>query len=228
MLEFAASFSAFVAAHVIPAAIGLRERMIAAIGRPAYMAAYSALSVALLVWLIWSAQRAPYVELWPPAPWRYAAPLVAMPFALSLFGAAVVRANPLSVSFRRSGDRPQIAGVLTITRHPILWAFLLWSASHLVANGDLVAVILFGSLALFSLQGMAALDRRSRKKLGEREWSALASRSSAVPFAAVLSGRTALNFGAVDVAGLVAGLGVYAAMLAGAHAWLFGVVPYWM
>jgi uncharacterized membrane protein len=71
------------------------------------------------------------------------------------------------------------------------------------------------------------LDRRSRKKLGEREWSALASRSSVVPLAALLRGRTPLRFGAADIAGLLAGLGIYAAMLAGGHQWLFGVVPYW-
>jgi uncharacterized membrane protein len=227
MLEFAAAFAAFVAAHVVPAATGLRERGIAAVGSPAYTAVYSALSVALLVWLIWSAQRAPYVELWPPSPWRHAVPLVAMPVALALLGGAAVRPNPLSVSFRRSGSQSGIGGVLTITRHPILWAFLLWSASHLLANGDLVAVILFGSLTLFAIQGMFALDRRGRKKLGEREWGALASRSPAVPFVSLLRKRTPLRFGGADIAGIFAGLGIYAAMLAGGHEALFGVVPLW-
>jgi uncharacterized membrane protein len=150
-----------------------------------------------------------------------------MPVALALFGGAVVRANPLSVSFRRSGGPAEVGGVLTITRHPILWAFLLWAGSHLVANGDLVAVALFGSLALFSMQGMFALDRRSRRKLGEREWYALASRSPAVPFAAFIRDRMPLRFGGADIAGLFAGLAIYAAMLVGGHEWLFGVVPYW-
>jgi uncharacterized membrane protein len=223
MLEFATAFAAFLAAHVIPAAFGLRDQMIAAVGRRMYMFGYSAISVALLAWLIWAAQRAPYIELWPPSPWRHAVPLVVMPFALMLLGAAAARANPLSVSFRKATGVPDIGGVLAITRHPILWAFLLWSASHLVANGDLVAAILFGTLALFSIQGMLALDRRSRKQRGEQEWSNLASRSPAVPFTAPLRGRVP----AADLAGALAGLGVYAAMLADAHKWLFGVAPVW-
>jgi uncharacterized membrane protein len=192
MLEFATAFAAFLAAHVIPAAFGLRERMIAAVGRRMYMFGYSAISVGLLAWLIWAAQRAPYIELWPPSRWRHAVPLVVMPFALMLLGAAAA-------------------------------AFLLWSASHLVANGDFVSAILFGTLALFSVQGMLALDRRSRKKLGEQEWSNLANRSPAVPFNAPLRGRVR----AADLAGALAGLGVYATMLADAHERLFGVAPVW-
>lgn len=129
MLEFAVALAAFLAAHVIPAATNLRARAIAAMGRRKYMLVYSLLSVGLFIWVIWSAQRAPYVELWPPTGWRRAVPAVTMPFALALWGAAVTRPNALSISVRRGAGPPRIAGALAITRHPLLWAFLLWSLS---------------------------------------------------------------------------------------------------
>ena len=223
MLEFSLAFLVFLAAHVVPAVYGLRQRMIDLAGRRNYLVLYSALSAALLLWVIWAAQRAPYVELWPPAPWRHAVPLVIMPLALALFGAAIARPNPLSITFRRAHRPTEIAGVLTITRHPILWAFLLWSGSHLVANGDLVAVILFGSLTLFSVQGMFALDRRARRKLGEAEWRALAARAPLVPFARAPRAR----FARAEVFGGLAGVAVYFLMIGGVHEMLFGLSPLW-
>jgi uncharacterized membrane protein len=60
----------------------------------------------------------------------------------------------------------------TLLRHPLLWAFFLWSASHLIANGDLVGFILFGSLAAFSLAGMRRLERRARERLSEADYAA--------------------------------------------------------
>lgn len=225
MLEFALAFGAFLAAHVVPAASGLRERAIRRFGRRVYMAAYSVISLLLLYWLLRSAQRAPYVELWPPAPWRHTVALLTMPFVFVLLGAGLARANPLSISMVKGGAVAQ--GVLAITRHPLLWAFLLWSAAHVLANGDLVAVILFGSLALFSLQGMVALDRRARRRLGIEEWKRQASSSSTVPFGAILAGRNRLSLGGRDLVGLALGLAGYLLMVAVGHEYLFGVTPYW-
>lgn len=227
MLEFAVALAAFLAAHVIPAATNLRARAIAAMGRRNYLLAYSVLSVALLLWVIWAAQRAPRADLWPAAGWRLAVPVVTMPFALALLGAAVVRPNALSVSFRGGSAPPRLGGVLTITRHPMLWAFLLWSLSHLVANGDLVAVVLFGGLTAFSVAGMIALDRRARRRLGEEAWKTAAARASLLPFAALMRRRTRLDFRLADGLGAGAGLAAYAAMMWGGHEWLFGVAPAW-
>ena len=226
-MEFGASFIIFIAAHIVPAACGLRERMIAIMGRGRYIAAYALLSTALLLWVIWSMQRAPYVELWPPSPLLNAVPLVVMPVALALLGAAVARPNPLSISFRRAEASEAMNGVLSITRHPVLWAVLLWSASHLLANGDLVAAVLFGSMALFSVQGMVALDRRARKKLGEQVWRELARTSSALPLVALLHGRTDARINSWDLVGACAGIAVYLVMLASGHEWLIGISPTW-
>lgn len=224
MVEFLVACALFIGTHVAPRLFGLRQRLIAKLGRRNYMAGYSVASVTLLLWVLWSAQRAPYVELWPPSPARHAVPLLVMPLALALLGAGLLRTNRLSISLRVAGDAgAQPDGILSVTRHPVLWAFLLWAISHLIANGDLVSAFLFATLALFSAAGMIALDRRSRGKLGDDRWNGQARESPLIPLAKGLPARLRRE----DCTGIAIGLGLYAAMLAGLHQWLFGVVPFW-
>ncbi|MGQ7793327.1 NnrU family protein [Faunimonas sp. B44] len=225
MTEFVAAIAVFLLAHVIPAATGLRGRLIAALGRPLYIGLYAVLSLVLLGWVILAAARAPYIELWPPSPATAAVPLIVMPFASALFGAALAEPNPLSVGFRGAPDAARIGGVLAITRHPLLWAFLLWAASHLVANGDLVSVLLFGAFAIFAWRGMAVADRRARQKLGEAAWSQAARRTSALPFAALLAGRAPPLYTTRSAVGAALGLVAYALLVADGHLRLFGADP---
>jgi uncharacterized membrane protein len=228
MIEFALSLAVFLAAHVAPAALGLRERMISAVGRRSYIIGYSLASIALLVWVISAAQRAPYVELWPPAPWRHAAPILTMPIALAMIGAGSVRRNPLSLAFREGAGPPRLGGILSITRHPLLWGLLLWSMSHVLANGDVVGVVLFGGLGLFSLQAMSAFDRRARRTLGETAWRQAAAQAPLVPFAGLARGRLPARIGAAEALGAAAGLACYGWLMMGGHAWLFGTAPSWL
>ncbi|MGD1877169.1 MAG: NnrU family protein [Kiloniellaceae bacterium] len=169
MLEFLLAILIFLAAHVVPAATGLRARLIARFGRRAYLALYSLVSLATLAWVIWAALTAPYIELWAPSRAAALVPLALMLPAAILLVAAAFQPAPLSVSFRAGlpDTRPATgrAGLASLLRHPLLWAFFLWAASHLVANGDLVSVILFASLAAFSLAGMGRLERRARQRL---------------------------------------------------------------
>jgi uncharacterized membrane protein len=172
MIEFFLALAAFLALHALPAATPLRARLIAVLGRPVYIALFSIASVLALAWLVWAALGAPYVGLWPPSPATAVVPIIAMAPACLLFAAGAARANPLSVSF--IGGEPDAArpGVLAFTRHPILWAFFLWSASHAVANGDLVALVMFGGFALFSLAGMRLQERRARRRLAPETYAA--------------------------------------------------------
>lgn len=100
-----------------------------------------------------------------------------------LLAAAVLQPNPLSVSFRVGLPDPQKAGLVSLLRHPILWAFVLWSGSHLVANSDLVSVILFGGPALFSLAGMRRLEWRARQRLSEMDYAAALAATGGGPAA---------------------------------------------
>ena len=172
MIEFGLSILVFLAAHIAPAASGLRGHLIERIGRRAYLAAYSLVSLATIAWVIAAAVAAPYIEVWPPSGAAALVPVVAMLPACLLFAGAVLRPNPLSVAFAGGLTDPGAPGVLALTRHPILWAFFLWAASHAVANGDLVALILFGALAVFSLSGMRRLERRAAGRLSADDLAA--------------------------------------------------------
>jgi uncharacterized membrane protein len=169
MTELVLALALFVAAHSLPTPTGLRDAAVARLGRGRWIALYSAVSTASLVWVVAAAIRAPHLPLWEPAPWMTAAPPVAMLPACLLLGMAATRPNPWSVSFRGGAADMASPGVLALTPHPLLWAFALWGASHALANGDLAAVTLFGGAALFALAGMPLLERRARRR-GESPW----------------------------------------------------------
>jgi uncharacterized membrane protein len=85
----------------------------------------------------------------------------------------------------------------------MLIAIKTWAFAHLIANGDLGALLLFGSFLAF-----AVYDRISVKKRGAQ--GPLGSAPS-----------SAIN----DVIVVVLGVALYAALLLGGHQWLIGVSP---
>ncbi len=44
-------------------------------------------------------------------------------------------------------------------RHPMLWGTVVWAVAHLLVNGDLASVLLFGGLGLWALVQMALINR---------------------------------------------------------------------
>ncbi len=174
MTEFLLALAGFLFAHVLPSRFGLRARLVSTVGERTYLIGYSLLSLALIAWLISAAVRAPVVPLWQTQVWHYHAALTLMLPASMLFLGGALSPNPLSVSFRKTGYDPKQPGVVGLTRHPILWAFLLWSVAHVLPNGDLVSLIMFGGFAVFALGGMTILDRRRRRELGP-DWQRLAA-----------------------------------------------------
>ena len=154
--ELIFAFALFFLSHIIPVRPTIREWLIRHIGKALYLAAYSVLSIILFVWLIVAVGRAPYLPLWPFAPWQLWIPNVAMPFACLLLTFGMAVPNPLSIASRNDEhfdpDHPGIAGV---TRHPVLWAAALWAIAHIVPNGDLAHVLLFGLFGAFSHCGYA-------------------------------------------------------------------------
>jgi uncharacterized membrane protein len=165
--EYALALAAFVASHFLPRVGGLRDRMIAALGRRFYFSAYGLLSLALLVWLIAAAGRAPFVLLWPQEPWMRWLPNLALPPAVLLVSCGLGLPWPHTLGGRRSARfDPQAPGFAAISRHPLFLALALWAGAHLVANGDLAHVILFGSFALMALLAIPAFDARARREMG--------------------------------------------------------------
>lgn len=220
--ELAAALTLFLASHAVPARPPIRSALIGAVGRPAYFVGYSVVSLAVLGWLIAAAASARFVELWPAEAWQRVVPAMLMPVACVLAVFGLTSPNPLSLSVvpaeRFDAERPGIAGLV---RHPILWATLLWSTAHLLPNGDLAHVVLFGTFALLSLFGMLLLDRRKQRRLGRERWAQLARRTALLPGAALAQGWRPRPTPA-DVLKLAAGLTLYAA-LALAHAGFAGV-----
>lgn len=185
-LLFALAFAVFLGSHAIPMRPAVRGTLVRYLGRSGYLLGYSLLSLALLYALILAANAAPRVALWGPAPWQRWLVNLAMPVAIGLavFGAGAP--NPLGTGGRAAGFDPERPGIAGVTRHPLMWSFALWAGAHLVANGELAHVILFGAMLGFALAGIAAAEARARRL---PDFAALSRRTSLLPGAALLAGR---------------------------------------
>ena len=225
MTEFLAAIVLFLIAHVVPPAPPVRARLIAWFGRRLYLVAYSVLSVVLIGWVIASARRAPYWPLWDFAPWQALVPVVVMPLSVWLLLIGLTEPNPLSISLRAAGPETEPGLGASVTRRPVLWGFLLWAASHIPPNGDVVALVLFGGMALLAVSGLTALDRRARLRLGKERWQQIAAATSLVPFRAMLSGRARIRISRRLAGSLAVALAVYGWFLLQGHAWLIGPDP---
>lgn len=215
---------AFLAIHLLPAT-PLRAAAIGRIGLNAYRGLFSLLSAAVLGWLILAFAEAPHEELWAQAPWTRWVPLVLMPIGLILFICSVSSRNPSMAGMEHAVDRAApVAGIITITRHPMLWSFALWGLAHLPANGDRASLYFFGSLVVLALAGMPTIDRRKADEIGPA-WGPVLMRSSAIPFLAAIQGRTTVDWRGIGWWRPLAGLFLYALVLGG-HRHLFGVSPW--
>ncbi len=222
MTEFFLALALFFASHLIPARPALRQALADRLGERLYQILYSALSLVLLVWLISAAARASYIPLWDLELWQYWVPIVAMVPALILFVGGAISPNPLSVSLNRRPFDPDRPGVIAITRHPMLWGFALWALAHVVPNGDLVSLIMFGGFGLFALAGMAAIDRRKKRQMGH-DWETIGRRTALIPFAPPEQARLPWDWPRLLVAVLL-GLLLHSGLLH-LHSWLFGPDP---
>jgi len=172
--EIASALLAFFVLHSVPVRPAVKSRIVSSIGARSFTLAYSSVSILALGWLIVAASRAPYVELWAPAPWQHVAALVIMLCVCLIVAFAIGRPNPFSFGGNSRTDfDPAYAGIVRLHRHPLLLAFFLWACAHLLPNGDLAHVILFGLFAGFSLIGMKLIDQRTRRRFGAEKYQAL-------------------------------------------------------
>lgn len=181
-LPFAGALTAFLASHAIPTRPSIRRRLVGIAGERVYLIFYSAMSLLVLAWLFQAAGEAPYVEVWPSLDWQHFAPRILVPLAFAIGTIGLFTANPLSLSINRRDPQSSPSSILGITRHPVLWALALWAAAHLVPNGDLAHVLLFGTLLVLCLGAMMLMDRRSARQLGTARWLELAATRPLLPF----------------------------------------------
>jgi len=221
MALLAVATAVFLATHFVPST-PLRQAIVRSAGEKAYLGLYTLAAFATIGWMIYAYNRAPVQALWPGL---RLLPAIAMPFAFILIVCGVASRNPTAVGQDKTlkGEEPA-RGILRVTRHPVQWGILLWAAAHLLARGDLKALIFFGGFALLSALGMVLIDSRKARSLGE-DWKRFAGATSNIPFVAIAQGRNRFDAAEIGFAKPLAGLALYAVFLL-AHAWLFGARPY--
>src|SRR3982750_1056449 len=134
----------FFGVHTLTTQRGLRARFIASMGEGGYKIFYSLASVAGLALIAWGfgAYRATgWIDVWnPPKAFKHITVALMLP-AVILVVASYLRGR-----------------IYLAMKHPMLAGVKLWAAAHLLANGDLGSIILFGSFL-----GWAVFDRISLK-----------------------------------------------------------------
>ena len=164
-----------------------RDRMAARLGEPAWQGLYGLVALAgfaLIVWGYGLAREAPIVLYTPAVGLRHVT-LLLMAFVFPLLLAAYLPGR-----------------IQSATKHPMLVATKVWALAHLLANGTLADVVLFGSFLSW-----AVVDRISLKY------------RNPPPVPGAPPGK------ANDLVAVVGGLGLYVAFLLWLHRFLFGVSP---
>ena len=168
---------------------GWRTRTLARVGEMPWKGVYSLVSAAGLALIVWGyglARQQPVVLWVPPLGMRHAAALLTLA-AFVLLAAAYVPRNALKARLH----------------HPMVLGVKVWALAHLLSNGNLADVLLFGSFLLWAVLSFRAARQRDRA-LGT-----------------TYRPGTAAGTGVAVAVGAAAWLG----FAWWAHAWLIGVAP---
>ncbi|MGE5096231.1 MAG: NnrU family protein [Betaproteobacteria bacterium] len=189
MVTFVAGLLLFLGIHSTRVfADGWRTATIARIGEGPWKGVYSLLSIAGFVLLVWGYGRARgQVPLWdPPAFMRYVTVALMLPVFV-LFVASYVPRN----------------GIKAKLHHPQVLSVKLWAFAHLLSNGSLADVLLFGGFLAWAVLSYSAARKRDR--------------AAGTVYPAGSAKGTLVC--------VVVGLAIYAAFVFGLHTWLIGVPP---
>ncbi len=137
----------FLGVHTVPAQRELRARVIASLGEGGYKAGYALVSVLGIVLIAWGFahyRATGWIDVWnPPKALKHITVALMLP-AVILVVAAFMRGH-----------------IYTTLKHPMLAGVKLWAAAHLLANGDLGSIILFGSFLAWAVFDRISLKRRT-------------------------------------------------------------------
>lgn len=124
----------------------LRGRVIARHGAGAWRALHSTVSLAGSALLVWGygQARADPVWLWLPPPWTRHATALFMLLSFVLLAASLLRGSRIAAR----------------ARQPLAAAVKLWAFGHLLANGTLADLLLFGSFLAWAVLAFNILRRR--------------------------------------------------------------------
>ena len=137
----------FFGVHTLTTQRKLRAQVIAATGEAGYKIGYTLASFAGLALIIWgfALYRATgWINVWnPPTALKHITVALMLP-AVILVIASYIRGR-----------------IYTTLKHPMLTGIKLWAAAHLLANGDLGGIILFGAILAWAVFDRITLKRRS-------------------------------------------------------------------
>jgi uncharacterized membrane protein len=137
----------FLGVHTLTTQRSLRAGVIASFGESMYKAGYALAAVAGLALIVWGFahyRATGWIDVWyPPKGLRHVTVALMLP-AVILVVAAYIRGR-----------------IYTVLKHPMLAGVKLWAAAHLLANGDLGSIILFGSFLGWAVFDRISLKRRS-------------------------------------------------------------------
>ncbi len=137
----------FISVHSVPSFPALRQDLIARIGERPYKIAFAVIALFGFVLIVAGKAYTNFVWLWQPPAWGRHVTFALMLPALVLLAAANMPTN-----------------IKRITRHPMLWGVALWAAGHLLANGDLASLLLFGTFGAYALLDMWSANSRGASK----------------------------------------------------------------
>src|SRR6266567_4658161 len=137
----------FLGVHTLTTQRELRSQIIASAGEGGYKIAYALASVAGLALIVWgfAQYRATgWIDVWtPPTAFKHITVALMLP-AVILVVASYIRGR-----------------IYTTLKHPMLAGIKLWAAAHLLANGDLGSIILFGSFLGWGVYDRISLKHRT-------------------------------------------------------------------
>ena len=135
----------FIGMHRVTTQREQRAALIARMGENGYKGLYSLVSVVGIVLIAWGFSRyraTGWIDVWYPPLWSRHITVLLMWIASICIVAAY------------SPGR-----IKTTLKHPLLVGTKTWAAAHLISNGDLGSIVLFGSIL-----GWAVFDRVSLKR----------------------------------------------------------------
>ncbi|HWT29740.1 MAG TPA: NnrU family protein [Propylenella sp.] len=180
----------FLASHSVRIfAPAWRRSMIARLGEGPWKGLYSLVSLIALILIVWGygLSRLDPVVVWEPPVWTRHIAILLNLIAFILLALFIVPSGRLKA---RLG-------------HPMILGVKVWAFAHLLANGTLTDVLLFGSLLVWAIVDYAASRRRDRAE------------------GKVYVAGPARN----DVLAVVLGVVLWAALLWRVHQWVIGVHP---
>ena len=159
----------------------LRAPLHKALGAGGFQLLYNAVAVAAIVWM-WLAFGDSTTGDLPGAGivGNIAASLLSLA-ALVLFVGSITPQNPsMPMPGAEEAARAEPQGVFRVTRHPMMWGFALWAASHLVLLYSWRTTIVATAVLVLALLGATLQDRRKAREMGEA-WEVFASNTTYLP-----------------------------------------------